>query len=101
MKYDLEGICQDCMYLEKVKPLFEEKDKEIDRLKGALQTHEILLKTNVEEIDRLRNIINELESYLEQQWLEWKDDYNDEIVAMANEDKAVLDKLKELKEDNK
>ena len=35
---------------------------EYDRLKGALQTHEILLKTNVEEIDRLNNIINEFES---------------------------------------
>ena len=51
------------------------------------------------EIDRLNNIINELESYLEQQWLEWKDDYDDGIVAMANEDKTVLDKLKELKEE--
>jgi len=47
--------------------------------------------------ERLNNIINELESHLEQQWLEWKDDFNDEIVAMANEDKCILDKLKELK----
>ena len=30
--YDLDGICQDCIYLEKIKPLFEEKDKEITRL---------------------------------------------------------------------
>ena len=52
------------------------------------------------EIDRLNNIINELESYLEQQWLEWKGDYDDGIVAMAIEDKNVLDKLKALKEDN-
>ena len=50
------------------------------------------------EINRLNNIINKLESYLEQQWLEWKDDCDDGIVAMANEDKTVLDKLKALKE---
>ena len=52
----------------------------------------------ISEYDRLNNIINELESYLEQQWLEWKDDCDDGIVAMANEDKTVLDKLKALKE---
>ena len=51
-----------------------------------------------EEIEKLNNIIEEFEKYLEQQYLEWKDDYNDEIVAMANEDKAVLNKIKELKE---
>ena len=32
--------------------------EEYDRLKGALQTHEILLKTNVEENKRLNNIID-------------------------------------------
>ena len=52
------------------------------------------------EIERLNNIINELERYLEQQWLEWKDNSNDEIVAMANEDKCILDKLRELKGDS-
>ena len=56
------------------------------------------LEQKDKEIDRLNNIINELESYLEQQWLEWKDDSDDGIVAMANEDKTVLDKLKSLKE---
>lgn len=50
------------------------------------------------EIQRLNNIINELEKYLEQQWLEWKDDFNDEIVAMAKEDKEILNKLRKLKE---
>ena len=36
----------------------KKKDKEIERLNGALQTHEILLKSNVLEIERLNNIIN-------------------------------------------
>ena len=68
------------------------------------------LKTNNEKVTindyyyyyllKCENALNELESYLEQQWLEWKDDYDDGIVAMANEDKTVLDKLKELKENN-
>lgn len=31
--YDLDGVCQDCIYLEKIRPLFEEKDKETERLK--------------------------------------------------------------------
>ena len=41
----------------------EEKDKEIKRLKGALQTHEILLKSNAIEIERLNNIINKIEEH--------------------------------------
>lgn len=56
-----------------------------------------IIQDEHEEIERLNNIINELESYLEQQWLEWKDNSSDEISAMANEDKCILDKLKELK----
>lgn len=66
------------------------KDKEIKRLNKKYEDA-------VADYEEQKYIINELESYLEQQWLEWKDSYNDEIVAMANEDKAILDKLKELK----
>lgn len=55
------------------------------------------LRYAYEEIERLNNIINELESYLEQQYLEWKDCETD-VKFMAHEDKAILDKLKELKE---
>ena len=35
-----------------------ELKQEIQRLKGALQTHEILLQSNTKEIERLNNIIN-------------------------------------------
>ena len=70
---------------------------EIDRLNNIIKE----LSKDVDMWNKKYNeqfdIINELESYLEQQWLEWKDDYDDGIVAMANEDKSVLDKLKELK----
>ena len=68
MKNDLEGVCQDCAYLEKIRPLFDEKDKEIERLKNKVKeineemNYQINLKTkNANEINRLNNIINELE----------------------------------------
>ena len=75
-------------------------DRQTKRLK-ELVPYEILAPDAdeiIKELERLNNIINELESYLEQQWLEWKDDCDEGIVAMANEDKTVLDKLKTLKE---
>jgi len=50
------------------------------------------------EIDRLNNIINELEKHLNQEILEWKDNNDDWIKAQVQEDKIILDKLKELKE---
>ena len=33
MKYDLEGVCQDCIYLDKIKPLFDNFKKENQELK--------------------------------------------------------------------
>ena len=35
--YDLDGVCQDCIYLEKIRPLFEEKDKKIETLEKSLE----------------------------------------------------------------
>ena len=43
----------------------EEKDKEIKRLKGVLQTHEILLKSNTLEIERLNNKLKDIKSQLD------------------------------------
>ena len=43
----------------------EEANKEIERLKGALQTHEILLQSNTKEIERLHSIIKEVREYIE------------------------------------
>ena len=61
-----------------------------------VESQKYIVRAN-NEIERLNNIINELESYLEQQYLEWKDCETD-VKFMAHEDKAILDKLKELKE---
>lgn len=89
----------------------KKKDKEIERLTAEsteweskyydlqerfdnlMEAHKICDVDN----ERLNNIIDELESYLEQQYLEWKDCETD-VKFMAHEDKAILDKLKELKE---
>ena len=56
--YDLDGVCQDCVYLEKIRPLFDKKDK---------------------EIERLNNIINELEK-LELYEFEPDYDYEENLV---------------------
>ena len=51
----------------------------------------------LEEIERLNNIINELEHHLYQEWLEWKDSDCESIYSRAGEDKAIYDYLQELK----
>ena len=53
---------------------------------------------NLREIERLNNIIDELERYLEQEWLEWKDVEDSVVKHEAQAYKDILDKLKELKE---
>ena len=73
-------------------------NNDFEQLKENYEIKRISQQDLLEQNKRLNNIIDELEKYLEHQWLEWKDDFSDEIVAMANEDKAVLDKLKALKE---
>lgn len=52
MKYDIEGVCQDCIYLEKIRPLFEEKDKEIKRLCNALNE---VIERNSKAIEYVEN----------------------------------------------
>jgi hypothetical protein len=37
-----------------------------DNLKGALQTHEILLRTNIEENQKLNNVLNELKEWFKE-----------------------------------
>ena len=99
----VENITSNAMSLDRngQSMLIQVYEKEIDRLNNIIDE----LSKDVDIWNRKYNeqfdIINELESYLEQQWLDWKDDYDDGIVAMANEDKTVLDKLKALKENNK
>ena len=58
------------------------------------------LEEKDKEIERLKNIINELEEYLNQEIIEWQDVSDLWIKAQVQEDRIVLDKLKELKEEN-
>ena len=57
-------------------------------------------RENQLEIDRLNNIINELEKHLHQEILDWQDANDLWTKAQVQEDKIVLDKLKKLKESN-
>ena len=54
----------------------------------------------ISEYDRLNNIINELEKYLNQEIIEWQDVSDLWTKAQVQEDRIVLNKLKELKENN-
>ena len=50
------------------------------------------------EITRLNNIINELEKHLKQEIIEWQDVNDLWTRAQVQEDRVVLNKLKELKD---
>ena len=65
-----------------------------------LSLNDLVLKQK-EEIERLNNIINELEHHLYQEWLEWKDSDCESIYSRAGEDKAIYDYLQELKGSDK
>ena len=71
----------------------EEANKEIDRL------NKLLDETRLSELHK-EYIINELEKYLNQEIIEWQDASDLWTKAQVQEDRIVLDKLKELK-DNK
>lgn len=60
-----------------------------------------LLNSKDYEIERLNNIINELEHHLYQEWLEWKDSDCESIYSRAGEDKAIYDYIQELKGSDK
>ena len=71
---------------------------------GFEDDNKILIKAKIgdwimllEEIERLNNVINELEHHLYQEWLEWKDSDCESIYSRAGEDKAIYDYLQELK----
>ena len=79
----------------KAQKKYDEKHKE-ERKERDKKRYNSMKKCK-NEIERLNNIIDELEKYLKHQYLEWKDCETD-VKFMAHEDKAILDKLKELKE---
>ena len=78
--------------------------KEIERLNGALQTHEILLKSNVLEIERLNNIIEYFEEELERD-VNIKEENTDlehnTYIDINSTLKKVLERFRELKGSSK
>ena len=69
-----------------------------EEYKGTLNKQ---IEEKDKEIDRLNNIISELERHLNQEILEWQDISDLWTKAQVQEDRIILDKLKELKEENK
>ena len=55
------------------------------------------LREKDKEIERLNNIINELEKCFEKTWQNYKDSDSENLYAIAIENKNYLDKLQELK----
>lgn len=58
-------------------------------------------KQKDKEIDRLNNIINELEEIINYEIQEWKDTDDELMKARVQEDKHILEVIEELKENNK
>lgn len=86
----------------------ERKDKEIERLNNRVKKleksimisnkkHSFMTKDNI----KLRTIINELENILIKQIEEDKDTQNNKILFMRQEDKHILNTIKELKGSDK
>lgn len=78
---------------------FAYKD-EIDRLNKEKDDLDDYNRHLHNELKKKDNIISELEKYLYNEYLEWKDSENQSLVDKAFEDKEIYDYLKELKEDD-
>ena len=91
----------------KIMEMYKQSKLEIERLKEELKytipivEHNKTITKHLKEIERLNNIINELERTLYQDWLEWKDSACESNVVKAQEDKEIYDYLQELKDSDK
>ena len=78
----IKNICRDCQN-KKQKKIYQDSKR---------------TKQLEQEIERLRNIINELEKILNKQIEDDKDTQNNKIFFMRQEDKHILNTIKDLKE---
>ena len=67
---------------------------------GTGMYYEWYVKHLQQELQRKDNIINELKSYLEYEISEWQDVSDEWTKAQVQEDKIILDKIKELENGN-
>ena len=58
-------------------------------------------KAVIKELNRLNNIIDELEEIINYEIQEWKDTDDELMKARVQEDKHILEVIEELKENNK
>ena len=80
--------------VEKIIMTKEDYDRNVEQL--------LLDKCKAElEVERLNNIINELEKELEERYLDFKDSECEEVRTIAYEDISILQKIKELKGSDK
>ena len=73
----------------------------IKRLLREMDSADEVIKHQYFEIERLNNIMTELETELYAKYHEHKDSECEELYAKAQEDKEILDYIKELKESKK
>ena len=73
----------------------------IDEIVEDNQKLKNLLVYSKVEIDRLNNIIDELEEIINYEIQEWKDTDDELMKARVQEDKHILEVIEELKENNK
>ena len=77
-----------------------EKVEYEDLLKNYYEKMEIIEEQD-KELERLNNVINELEKELKERYLDFKDSECEEIKASAYEDISILERLKKLKGSDK
>lgn len=61
----LEGVCQDCIWLEKIKPLFEQQQERIAYLERSNNRREQQIIEQRDEIIELECIIDKAIEYIE------------------------------------
>ena len=78
-----------------------DKEEEIERLIISLQAQEELTMNEHIKVERLNNIINELEKWFKDMNLEKLATFDDYDIGQYNAYKKVIDKLQELKGSDK
>jgi len=89
---------------EQTKEFLLNKDKKIERLnKEIIGLNNCIIEFHSEfcnkqaEINRLNNIINEIEKHLQNEISKGRSEYNVWLMGCYDEDREILDKLHELK----
>lgn len=88
---------EDIKEFEDIDTYYEISNIVAEVFQDRVEAHKHLVTAN-KEIERLNNIMTELEIELYAKYHEHKDSECEELYAKAQEDKEILDYIKELKE---